>query len=77
MVQVDRDFRGQGIGRILWKKAVEEAHLNGARELYISACPAEETINFYRAMGADVTDNPIISIANDEPDDLQLVYPIV
>ena len=77
LIQVDKDFRGQGIGRILWEKAVEEARLNGARELYISACPSEETINFYRAMGADVTDDPILSIANDEPDDLQLVCPIV
>lgn len=77
LIQVDKSFRGQGIGRILWEKAVEEACLNGARELYISACPSEETINFYRAMGADVTDNPILSIANDEPDDLQLVYSLV
>ena len=77
LIQVDKNFRGQGIGRILWEKAVEEARLNGARELYISACPSEETINFYRAMGADVTDNPILSIANDEPDDLQLVYSLV
>ncbi len=77
LIQVDKAFRGKGIGRILWEKAVEEARLNGARELYISACPAEETIQFYRAMGAEVTDKPIISIANDEPDDLQLVYPII
>ena len=77
LIQVDKNFRGQGIGCILWEKAVEEARLNGARELYISACPSEETINFYRAMGADVTDNPILSIANDEPDDLQLVYSLM
>ena len=77
LIQVDKDFRGCGIGRILWEKAVEEARLNEAKELYISACPSEETICFYRAMGADVTDNPIISIANDEPYDLQLVCPIV
>ena len=77
LIQVDKEFRGQGIGRMLWEKAVEEARLNGAKELYISACPSEETIGFYRAMGADVTDDPIISIANDEPYDLQLVCPIV
>lgn len=77
LIQVDKDFRGRGIGRILWEKAAEEARLNGAKELYISACPSEETISFYRAMGADVTDNPIISIVNDEPYDLQLVCPIV
>ena len=74
LIQVDKNFRGQGIGRKLWEKAVEEARLNGARELYISACPSEETIHFYKAMGAEVTDSPILSIANDEPDDLQLVY---
>lgn len=73
LIQVDRDFRGQGIGRLLWEKVVEEAHLNGARELYISACPSEETIHFYKAMGAEVTDNPIMAIAKDEPDDLQMV----
>lgn len=77
LIQVDKDWRGHGIGRILWEKAVEEARLNGARELYISACPSEETINFYRATGARVTDNPIVSIANEEPEDLQLVCPIV
>ena len=73
LIQVDQDFRGRGIGRMLWEKAVEEARLNGARELYISACPSEETIHFYKAMGAEVTDNPIMAIAEDEPDDLQMV----
>lgn len=76
LIQVDKAFRGRGIGRILWDKAVEEARLNGAKELYISACPSEETIHFYKAMGADITDDPIMSIVNDEPDDIQLVYPI-
>ena len=46
LIQVDKNFRGQGIGRILWEKAVEEVRLNGARELYVSACPSEETIDF-------------------------------
>ena len=73
LIQVDTDFRGQGIGRKLWGKVIEEARLNGAKELYISACPSEETIHFYKAMGAEVTDDPIIAIANDEPDDLQMV----
>lgn len=76
LIQIDTDFRGQGIGRMLWEKAVEEARLNGARELYISACPSEETIRFYRTMGAEVTDDPIMTIAKDEPNDLQMVCPI-
>lgn len=76
LIQVDQDFRGQGIGRRLWRKAVEEARLIGAKELYISACPSEETIHFYMAMGAEVTNNPIMAIAEDEPDDLQMVCKI-
>ena len=76
LIQVDEDFRGRGIGCALWEKAVEEARLNGARELYISACPSEETIHFYKAMGAHVTDNLIMSIANEEPDDLQMICSI-
>lgn len=43
---------------------------------YISACPSEETIHFYKAMGAEVTNNPIMAIAEDEPDDLQMVCKI-
>lgn len=77
LIQVDQNYRSKGIGRELWKKAIEEARIAGAKEIYISAFPAEETINFYKAMGADVTDNPIISIANDEPDDLQLVCSVI
>ena len=43
---------------------------------YISACSSEETIAFYRAMGAEVTDTPIKSIADAEPYDLQMVRPV-
>lgn len=76
MMQVDADFRGRGIGRILWDKAVEEARIHGAKELYISACPSEETIHFYKAMGAEITNSPIRSIADEEPYDLQMVCQI-
>lgn len=34
----------------------------------------EETIGFYKAMGAELTNSPIKEIADDEPDDLQMVY---
>ena len=76
VIQVDRRFRGQGIGRVLWEVAYKEAKRYGAKEIYISACPAEETICFYKAMGADITDNPIESVIEEEPDDLQLVCAI-
>lgn len=76
MMHVSSEYRGQGIGRQLFEKGVDEARKSGAGELYISACSSEETIAFYRAMGAEMTDNPIKEIAEDEPCDLQMTRPV-
>ena len=77
IIQVDRAFRGQGIGRQLWNLAVAEAKRASAKELYISACCSEETVNFYKAMGAVPTNDPIPEIAEAEPYDIQMVCPIL
>ena len=77
IIQVDRAFRGQGIGRQLFELAVAEAKNAGAKELYISACCSEETVNFYKAMGAVPTDDPIPELAKAEPYDIQMVCPIM
>ena len=66
-------YREQGIGRKLFDVGKEEARRAGAQALYISACSFEETIVFYKAMGAELTDCPIKEIAEDEPYDLQMI----
>ena len=73
MIHVSAACRGQGIGRKLFDVGKEEARKVGAKALYISACSSEETIAFYKAMGAELTDCPIKEIAEDEPYDLQMV----
>lgn len=73
LMQVSAGYRGKGIGRRLFDLGKEEARKAGAKALYISACSSEETIAFYRAMGAEITDTPIKEIAEDEPYDLQMV----
>ncbi len=73
VMQVSATCRRQGIGRKLFDLGVEEARKAGANALYISACPSEETIAFYKAMGAVPTDCPIKEIAEEEPDDVQMV----
>ena len=73
MMQVSAECRGQGMGRKLFDAGKEEARKAGAEALYISACSSEETIAFYKAMGAQLADNPIKEIAEDEPYDLQMV----
>jgi N-acetylglutamate synthase-like GNAT family acetyltransferase len=73
MMHVSADCRGMGLGRKLFEIGKREAQKAGAKALYISACSSEETIAFYRAMGAKLTDHPIEEIAEDEPYDLQMV----
>ena len=76
MMHVSSECRGQGIGRRLFEAGKDEARKNGAEALYISACSSEETIAFYRAMGSDLTNNPIKEIADKEPFDLQMICPV-
>ena len=73
LMQVSAAYRGQGIGRKLFAAGKEEARKAGAEALYISACSSEETIAFYKAMGAELTDSPIREISEEEPYDLQMV----
>lgn len=72
-LHVSAPYRGHGIGKKLFLRGMEEAKERGAEQLYISACFSKETIAFYRAMGAELTEQPIAEIAEDNPDDLQMV----
>ncbi len=72
MMHVSAQCRGEGIGRKLFDLGKEEAKKAGAKALYISACSSEETIAFYRAMGAELTRYPIQEMADAEPCDLQM-----
>lgn len=73
MMHVSAACRGQGIGRRLFDAGKGEARKAGAEALYISACSSEETIAFYEAMGAELTDCPIKEFAETEPYDLQMI----
>jgi len=71
-LHVDCGYRRQGIGRLLFSAAKTEAIKAGATGLYLSACSAKETIDFYRAMGCFVSPNPIPSCVEKEPCDIQM-----
>ena len=72
LMHVSAPWRGMGIGRALFHLGKEEAKKAGAKALYISACSSEETIAFYRAMGAKLTNVPIQELVDAEPYDLQM-----
>ena len=69
---VSADKRRCGIGMKLFETAKEEAKKRGAAALYVSASPAQETIDFYIKMGFRVNLNPIESYVHDEPRDIQM-----
>lgn len=72
-LHVSAPFRGYGLGKQLFCCGISEAKQRGAEELYISACSSKETIAFYRAMGAEITDRPIPQMVEEEPFDIQMV----
>ena len=69
---VSAEYRRKGAGRLLFHAARQEAEKRGAKALYASACSAKETIDFYRAMGFKLSENPIRSCVEKEPFDLQM-----
>lgn len=72
MMHTSAEYRGKGLGRKLFELGRETARKAGAKALYILACSSEETIAFYKAMGAAVTKDTIKEIEEDEPCDLQM-----
>ena len=69
---VSRAFRRRGIGRRLIETAADYARGRGASALYASCCSAEETIDFYKAMGFKPSEHPIPSCVEEEPFDIQM-----
>lgn len=73
---VSRDYRGRGVGTRLFDAARESARTLGAAELYISATPTENTVNFYRRRGCTVAQTPDPELFAAEPDDIPLRCPV-
>lgn len=74
---VSGDYRRHGIGKALFEAARQEARKMGAHALYASCCSSEETINFYSALGFRLSSDPIPSLAEAEPYDLQMECMII
>jgi len=75
-LHVGRTFRGQGLGRRLFKRAERRARDLGARKLYMSSTPSENTVRFYLNLGCVVTDEVNAELYDLEPGDIHLEYTI-
>lgn len=75
-LHVDQSNRKKGIGKTLFEKTVKKAKELGASQLYISATPSENTVNFYLHLGCIVTKNVDAELFELEPEDIHLEYTI-
>ena len=76
MLHVSRDYRGRGVGVALFEHARVAARARGARGLYISATPSENTVRFYQRRGAVLLDTPDPELYANEPQDIYLECPV-
>lgn len=71
-LHVSHGHRGTGLGRALFEEARAKAHALGARRLYVSATPSENTIRFYLARGCRLTEERDPDLFALEPEDIHL-----
>ncbi|AQY50808.1 GNAT family acetyltransferase [Listeria weihenstephanensis FSL R9-0317] len=76
MLYVSHDYRKKGLGRRLVDIISQEASELGAKELYISATPVRNTVDFYLRLGAELANPPDIYLFELEPLDVHLILPI-
>jgi GNAT superfamily N-acetyltransferase len=66
-------YRQQGVGTRLFEAARVTARARGAKFLYVSATPTQNTVNFYLQRGCVLADPPDPDLFALEPDDIHLV----
>jgi predicted N-acetyltransferase YhbS len=76
-LHVSRRYRRAGLGRTLFEKAAARARELGARRLYVTATPSENTVRFYLRRGFRVTDEVDEDLFRLEPDDIHMELDIV
>ena len=73
---VSEPWRGRGIGRALFAMACRGARELGAEKLYISAHSAREPMAAYRSLGCVEAVEINRALAEKEPCDVQMEYPL-
>ena len=71
-LHVSRSYRQKGLGTRLFELARATARRSGAKRLYISATPSENTVNFYLGLGCAVAEEPDPELFELEPEDIHL-----
>ncbi len=75
-LHVSRRHRRTGLGCTLFTTAVDKARELGARQLYITATPSENTLRFYLGRGCRVADHVDAALFELEPEDIHLEFDV-
>jgi predicted N-acetyltransferase YhbS len=73
-LHVSSHFRKKGLGKKLFLLAVEKAIDLGAKKLYISSTPSENTVNFYLRLGCVLATEIDAELYTLEPEDIHLEF---
>jgi len=73
-LHIDQAFRRKGIGRILFERALQKARQCKAKRIYISACENKNTVEFYKHMGCEITDDIDQELFQLEPNDIHMEF---
>lgn len=73
-LHVSAEYRGRGIGRLLFRAACRRAAELRAERLYISSHSAEETQAFYRALNCTEAEELMPDLFELEPCDCHLEF---
>ncbi len=69
---VSHNYRGKGIGKVLFRLAVQEAQRRDALSVYVSATPSESTVRFYTGLGCKPAQPVDPRLFEKEPEDIHL-----
>lgn len=71
-LHVTCSYRNRGLGKHLFELARATARSRGAKRLYISATPSENTVDFYLRLGCIIAREPDAELVEREPEDIHL-----
>jgi GNAT superfamily N-acetyltransferase len=71
-LHVSSAYRKRGLGARLFGMAKSIARERGAKRMYISATPSENTVNFYMRLGCEIASEPDPELLAREPEDIHL-----
>ncbi len=69
---VSKDYRKMGVGKTLVELVKEKAKEMGAKKLYVSATPSENTVHFYMNRGFELAKEVIEKLYELEPEDIHM-----